>query len=76
MRNYEYLICMYVLTYGFGLVVFEAEELREESKCPKLSTKDPRETIKTLSGLVEQHVIARKTGQNLTRVVAHGQILQ
>lgn len=67
---------MYVLTYGFGLVVFEAEELREESKCPRLSTKDPRETIKTLSGLVEQHVIARKTGQNLTRVVAHGQILQ
>lgn len=52
----------------FDFLVPKAMEIRQSAQCPALPKTDPRESIKILSAMVDDHLMAKKTGQNLTRV--------
>ncbi|XP_050402092.1 metalloendopeptidase OMA1, mitochondrial [Patella vulgata] len=55
-----------------NFLMADAIALREEAKCPRLKSNDPRETIKVMSKMVDDFNLARKTRQNL-RQVHHAQ---
>ncbi|KAL8622457.1 hypothetical protein ACOMHN_034122 [Nucella lapillus] len=52
----------------FEFLIPKAIELRADSQCSTLPKRDPRESIKMLSAMVDDHLTAKKTGQNLSRV--------
>ncbi|GFS24984.1 metalloendopeptidase OMA1, mitochondrial [Elysia marginata] len=49
----------------------QAEAWRNDMSCPKLPKEDPREAIKLLSALVDNHVAASKAKQDLRKVPLH-----
>ncbi|XP_076440777.1 metalloendopeptidase OMA1, mitochondrial-like [Babylonia areolata] len=52
----------------FDFLIPKATEIREDANCVALPKNDPREAIKVLSLMVDEHLAAKRTGQNLSKV--------